>query len=119
MRVEEIMNTPVVITNPTVKVKFLKDTLSRKNIHAVPVLEPDGTIAGIISSSDLIACHDESLLVKEIMTSKVHISMRNNRVKDAAKTMAKHAIHHMVVMEEGKIIGMISSMDIVKVYAKE
>ena len=119
MRVEEIMSTPVVFTNPTVKVQFLKDTFKRKGIHAVPVLEPDGTIAGIVTSSDLLAVHNETLLVRQVMTPKVHISLRTNRVKDAAKTMAKHDVHHMVVMEEGKIIGMISSMDIVKVYAEE
>lgn len=119
MRVEEIMKTPVVFTNPNVKVEFLKDTFSRKGIHAVPVLEADGTIAGIVTSTDLVAVHNASLLVRQIMTPKVHICIRTNRVKDAAKTMTKHDVHHMVVMEDGKIIGMISSMDIVKVYAEE
>jgi CBS domain-containing protein len=44
--------------------------------------------------------------------------LKNNRVKDAAKTMVKHNIHHMIVMEDGKVIGMVSSMDIIKVYSE-
>ena len=119
MRVEEIMSVPVVFTNPTIKVKHLKDTLGRKGINAVPVLEKDGTIAGIITSHDLVHCHNESQLVKELMSPKVHISLKNNRVIDTAKTMVKHGVHHMVVMEDGKIVGMISSMDILKVYIKQ
>lgn len=119
MRVEKIMNTPVVTTQPNVDVAHLKETFKRQEIHAVPVMEEDGTIAGIVSSSDLIAVHNETLLARQIMTPKVHICLPNNRVKDAAKTMSKHGVHHMVVMEEGEIIGMVSSMDIVKAYAEE
>ena len=119
MRVEEIMITPVVFTQPTVKVKYLKDMFTRKNINAVPVMEDDGTISGIVSSSDLVACHDESMTVKEIMSRRVHIGVRHNRVKDAAKVMVKHGVHHLVIMDDGKVIGMLSSMDIIKVYSEE
>ena len=52
------------------------------------------------------------------MSDRVHIVLRNNQVKDAAKVMVKHGVHHLVVMEDGKVIGMISSMDIIKVYAE-
>ena len=118
MRVEEIMSTPIVTTTPTIKVAQLKNLFSQKGIHAVPVVNTDGTIAGIVTSSDLTAVHNETLLTRQIMTPKVHICIRTNRVKDAAKTMVKHQVHHMVVMEDGEIIGMISSMDIIKVYSE-
>ena len=119
MRIEEIMITPVVITQKTVKVSYLKDTLTRKNISAVPVLEPDGTISGIVTTSDLTATHNNDLLVKDILTPKVHICLKNNRTKDVAKTMVKHNIHHMIVMEDGNIVGIVSAMDLIKVYAEE
>ena len=119
MRVEEIMITPVVITQRKVTIAHLKDRLSRKGINAVPVLEDDGNIAGIVSTSDLMSFHDESLHVEDVMSDRVHIVLRNNQVKDAAKIMVKHGVHHLVVMEDGDVIGMISSMDIIKVYAEE
>ena len=119
MRVEEIMSTPVVITQKTVKVSHLKDMFSRKKTSAVPVIDDDGTISGIVTSADLVAIHNESLFVKDILSPKVHICIKNNRVKDAAKTMLKHGIHHLVVMEDGDVVGMLSSMDIIKVYAEE
>lgn len=118
MRVEEIMNTPVSVTKGTNKVKHLKDLFSRKEINTVPVLENDGTISGIVSASDVAKCHNEEELVQDIMSKHVHIVLKNNRVKDAAAIMTKHHVHHLVVMNEGDVVGMISSMDIIKVFAE-
>jgi CBS domain-containing protein len=119
MRIEKIMNTPVVFTQKTVKVSNLKDMFARKKINAVPVIDSDGILSGIVTSADLAAIHNNNLLVADILTPKVHICLKNNRVKDAAKTMLKHNIHHMIVMEDGDVVGMISSMDIIKVYTEE
>lgn len=113
------MISPVVITQRNVTILNLKNRLARRGINAVPVMEDDGNIAGIVSSSDLMSFHDESLHVEDVMSEHVHIVLRNNRVKDAAKTMVKHGVHHLVVMDDGDVIGMISSMDIIKVYAEE
>jgi predicted transcriptional regulator len=114
MRVEEIMSSPVVVVQPFIKVEYLKDLFSRKNINAVPVLESDGKIIGIVSSNDVAKCQDNNLLVEEIMTSYIHIVKKNNRVSDAAAIMVKHKIHHLVVMDEGQVVGMLSSFDILK-----
>lgn len=118
MRVEEVMISPVAVTKKNVSISNLKNRLARKGINAVPVLEEDGNIAGIVSTNDLMAIHNEALTVKDVMSDHVHIVVRNNRVKDAASIMVKHGVHHLVVMEDGKVIGMISSMDIIKVYAE-
>jgi len=56
--------------------------------------------------------------VGDIMSDRVHIVLKNNRLKDAAAVMTKHAVHHLVVMEDGDVVGMISSMDIVAIYAE-
>lgn len=119
MRVEHLMSSPVVITQRNVKIGHLKEMLTRKNIGAVPVLEDDGTISGIVSVSDVLKSHDDTSIVQDIMSDRVHIALKNNRIKDAAGMMAKNDVHHLVVMEEGKVVGMLSAMDIVRVYAEE
>jgi CBS domain-containing protein len=119
MRVKEIMSTPVVITKRNVKLNHLKDRLTRKNISAVPVLEEDGTIAGIISASDILAIHNENLTANDILTPKVHICLKNNRIEDAGKLMIKHSIHHIIIMEDGNVVGMLSALDIIKFYSKD
>lgn len=114
MNIEEIMRSPVVVTREKTKLKHTRELIKRKSINAIPVLKEDGEIAGILSSSDLAKAHDESMTVSDIMTHKVHIVLKNNRVSDAAKTMLKHGVHHLVVMEDGAVIGMVSSLDIIK-----
>ena len=117
MRVEDVMSTPVVITQRNVKITHIRDLFGRKDIHALPVLEEDGTIAGIITSSDVAKHKDDNDIVETIMSHRVHIVLKNNRLKDAAAIMVKHNVHHLVVMEDGDVVGMISAMDIVQVYA--
>lgn len=119
MYVKDIMSTPVVFTQNQVKVGHLKDQFNRKSINAIPVMEENGDISGIVSASDLVAIHDDNLTAKDIKTDKVHIAIPEHRVKDAAKMMVKNNCHHLVVMEEGKVVGMISSMDMVKVLADQ
>lgn len=114
MNTEEIMSSPVVVTKESTKLKYTRELISRKSINAVPVLKEDGEIAGILSSSDLAKAHDENMTVGDIMTEKVHLILKNNRVQDAAKTMIKHSVHHLVVMEDRDVIGMVSSLDIMK-----
>ena len=119
MQVADIMISPVVFTQKKVTVASLKKMLSRKQINAVPVIDEENeSISGIISTSNIIACSDESITVGELMSDFVHVVMPTNRVKDAARTMVKHGVHHLVVMGEGKVVGMLSSMDIMKVYAE-
>lgn len=112
------MSTPTVITQRNVKITHIKDLFGRKDIHALPVLEEDGTITGIITSSDVATHKNDDGTVGDIMTERVHIVLKNNRLTDAAAMMVKHNIHHLVVMEDGNVVGMLSSMDIVQVYSE-
>ncbi|PWL33095.1 MAG: hypothetical protein DCO96_01715 [Fluviicola sp. XM-24bin1] len=118
MRIEDYMSSPVMITQRNVSIKHLKEMLTRKGLSAVPVLEEDGTITGIVTSSDLVQATNDDAVVQDIMSDRVHIAMKNNRLKDAAGMMVKNKVHHLVVMEEGNVVGMISSMDIMKVFAE-
>lgn len=114
MNIHEIMSTPVVVTRKGTLIKHTRELLSRKNVNALPVLEEDGKINGIVSASDVAKHHNENDTVESIMTSMVHIVLKNNRVQDAAKLMVKHQIHHLVVMEDGQVVGMVSSLDLLK-----
>lgn len=117
MKVSEIMSSPVVVTNKKNKISSVRNLIERKNIHAIPVLEQDGGICGIISSIDLAKEHNESEIVQNIMSEKVHVIHPSSRVIDAANMLLKQNVHHLVVMKEGQVIGMVSSMDIVQLFS--
>lgn len=114
MNAKEIMSTPVVVTRSSEKLSHLKDLFTRHNINSAPVLKEDGEIEGIITSSDLKSYHREDFTVGNIMTRKVKVCATTARVNDIAQTMVKEDVNHLVVMDNGQVVGIISSLDVIK-----
>ena len=91
---------------------------ARKIVNTVAVIDDEGVISGIVTSSDLVAINNDNLLLQDILTPNVHIYQKDNRIKDAAKAMVKHNIHHSIVIENFDVVRTVSFMDIVNVYAE-
>ncbi|WP_420316323.1 CBS domain-containing protein [Ekhidna sp.] len=53
--------------------------------------------------------------ISEIMTKQVHFIDINDQVISARDLMDKYEIHHLPVLESGKLVGMISSNDLKQV----
>jgi len=118
MQVSDIMISPVVVTQKNKTVKHVRGLIERKSINAIPVLTMEGEIDGIITSNDVAREGDDEKLVENIMTTKTYVIGIHSGVQDAAKMMDKHHVHHLVVMDEGQVVGILSSMDFVKLVAK-
>jgi predicted transcriptional regulator len=61
---------------------------------------------------------DFTKLVADVMTTKTHVVSIQSGIQDAAKMMDKNHVHHLVVMDNGQVEGIISAMDFVKIIAK-
>ena len=114
MKAQDIMSTPIVVTKGNVSLATIKSLFHRNKISSAPVLKDDGEIEGIISNTDIAAIHNENMLVREVMSRRIHVCALNARVKDVAKIMINEGIHHVIAMEDGKVRGMISSLDVIK-----
>jgi len=119
------MSSPVLTATRKNTVGEIRKLMKGKKIHAIPIVKyikelPDlkVEIRGIVTTSDLNNNIKDKQLIKEFMTSKVHVIHKNSSAKVAAKMMLKHGVHHLVSMEDGKIIGMVSSLDFVKIVAE-
>jgi len=119
MKVSDIMISPVVVTQKNRTIGHAKELLERKHINAIPVLSMEGKIEGIITATDVIREADNEILVENIMATKTHVVGIDSGVKDAAKMMLKHQVHHLVAMDEGQVVGIVSSMDFVSVVASD
>ena len=119
MNVSDIMVSPVVVTQKNKTIKHVRELLGRKKINAIPVLTMEGKIEGIITMSDIANETNDNKLVEELMTSKTHVVSINSGLIDAAKMMEKHHIHHLVAMDNGQVVGILSSMDFVNLYASQ
>lgn len=93
--------------------------LDQHNIGALIVLDEAGTLAGILSERDIVRQlnKQDNLLpqpVKNVMTAKVITCLPQDDLMSVANVMTERRFRHMPVMEEGKLLGMISIGDVLK-----
>ena len=101
-------------TVPFAVVTANRRLLQRNGIGSVPVVDAEGHPVGIISASDLIPELNGNSPIRSIMTDKVYTVPEYDDVSVAARIMRNHGIHHVVVTHEQKIVGIISSFDLLK-----
>ena len=110
----------VVTTLPEASIAEASALLREKNIGAVIVTAPDGTIAGILSERDIVRAlpeHGGSLLdkkVADLMTKDVTTCTAEDRIDDVMKLMTSGRFRHLPVVTDGRLAGIISIGDVVK-----
>ncbi|MEV6773416.1 CBS domain-containing protein [Nocardia sp. NPDC051030] len=123
MRISEILRrkgSDIVTIAPNATVRELLRVLAAHNVGAV-VVSPDAAImSGIVSERDIVRClHRDGAAVldapvSDIMTAIVHTCSPEDHVATLNATMTKHRIRHLPVMEDGRMIGIVSIGDVVK-----
>jgi CBS domain-containing protein len=100
--------------------------MDEKAIGSLLVLNEEGALAGIFSERDcfrkvvLEARPSKTVSVGEVMTSKVIYVSPDNTVDECMSLMTEKRIRHLPVIDDkGKILGVISSGDLVKHVANE
>ena len=95
--------------------------LTTNNIGALPVLNDNMELSGIISERDIIRQISINLSVnfkksniKSIMTSKVITINKNTKSETIMDIMSKNKIRHIPIVENKLLIGIVSIGDVVK-----
>lgn len=92
--------------------------LAREDIGAAVVVSGD-RLVGIFSERDytrkvvLKGRHSETTKVEEIMTANVVCVSPRTKTRDCMALMSEKNIRHLPVVEEGRVVGMVSIRDIV------
>lgn len=110
----------VIGVSPFDTILSVSRTLSENRIGAALVRDPDGAVMGIISERDIVrgmAAHGPGttgLQAQQFMTREVISISPQHRVTEAMEVMTNKRVRHLPVMEDGKVIGMVSIGDLVK-----
>jgi CBS domain-containing protein len=110
----------VVSTRADATIAEVASLLKAKRIGAVVVTDAAGDLCGIISERDLargLADHGAKLLdmrVSQLMTAEVVTCSPDDGIGQLMHTMTERRFRHLPVVEEGKMIGIISIGDVVK-----
>lgn len=122
-KVKEIMTTDVITTTSNVDVVNAFEELMEHKISAMPVVD-DGKLVGIITATDLghnliLDKYELGTDVKSIMIKDVVTISPENTISEAIETMKANApdsniLNQLPVVENGKLVGIISDGDIIK-----
>ena len=124
MRIHEVMGAKaahqeVVSISPDATVQDLIGLLTQHNIGAVVVSGDGQEIVGIVSERDVVRklpSTDQILqaTVSTIMTTDVHTCSSDDALDEIRNLMTQQRVRHIPVVDEGRLIGLVSIGDVVK-----
>lgn len=105
---------------PSDSVQEALNLMCDKNIGSIIVINPDQTIAGIVTERDMMIRvlgkkrDPKKTKLSTIMTKNVRVASKNDELVDWLKVMSNERFRHLpIVDEEGKLISMVSQGDFV------
>jgi CBS domain-containing protein len=110
----------VVTVGPTATVAETVELLADHRIGAAIVTDRTGRILGIISERDIVAALAESGAdalareVRSVMTEKVVTCSERDTLNVVMTRMTRGRFRHLPVVENGRMVGVISIGDVVK-----
>ena len=136
MQAREVMSEGVMSIAADATVLQAAELLVNSRVGAMPVLDKDGTMIGIVSLADLIGAGQTPALgssrdvtddaravahrlamampVTDIMTKDVVMVADDTPLVEVARTMRAHRIKRVPVVRDGEVVGIVSRIDILK-----
>jgi CBS domain-containing protein len=144
MQAHDLMVSPVVTAQPSASVKEVAELLLAHGISAVPVVDDQGKLVGMVSEGDLLhrsevggerrrswwllGLTDEETLAAEyvkaharkasdVMTAKVITATPDASLGELAALMEENAIKRVPIVRDGKLVGIVSRANLVRALA--
>ena len=99
--------------------------MSEKNISAIIIVDNNIFPIGIFSERDyarkiiLKGKSSKDTLLEEVMTKELITVTRDFKIDQCMELMTEHKIRHLPILENKKVIGIISIGDVLKIMIKE
>lgn len=119
-KVKEVMTSPVKSVESGMPIPELVSFFKVHNISGAPVMNEQGFPIGLISRSDLFREENPGgKTVKDVMTPFVFEISPEEDLMVVAKNMVDAKVHRIVVIEDGKAVGIVTSLDLVSDYVAQ
>jgi len=122
MIVRDVMNRNVIATKPDTSIRKAAEIMSQRHIGSLIVLE-DEKIAGIITNTNVLRAVAEkkdpdATAVADVMAKDVITIEPGKKIEDAVELMIKYKIKKLPVVENEKLVGVVTASDIIVVEPK-
>ena len=125
MQVRECMTVNPITISPTTTYAQASRLLRLKKLHALPVVDKEGELVGIITEKNLLDISPVAVLgvhtisdflsaikVEEAMTTRVITVQEDYPLEEAARILIDHRIGSLPVMRGDQLVGVITESDI-------
>jgi len=124
--VASIMSKEIVSVSPDNHLKDIIELMMKNSFRHI-IVTKDENLVGIISKNDIDrfkvsgkADHQdlqkrlvENLTVEQLMTKNVRTVQHDDSIKEAAELLSLSSYHALPVMDDGRLVGIITSTDII------
>jgi len=116
--VADIMTEGVLTLSPQTTIEEAARALNERRIGGAPVL--DGSrVVGVVSKSDLVdLVGDGSAAIERVMTPVLIAVRPTDSALTAVRLMIKDRVHRALVMQDGRLVGIVTPIDVLTVLAR-
>lgn len=120
-RLSEIMSSPAITCSTHASARDVAAVITQHHIRSLMVTDDQEKTAGIITSRDLIskvlACKEvdpDSVTAQELMEPQLKTMPPSTYMYEAMAFMVGHNLKHMPVVENGRLLGMVTMSDLIR-----
>ncbi|MDD6048620.1 MAG: CBS domain-containing protein [Methanobrevibacter ruminantium] len=117
--VKEIMTRDVISISPKYSIRESVDVMTKNGIGSVPIVDKEERLVGIVTERDFALALAGSLTnetVGDIMIKDVITTTPGTPIESCSKIMVRNNLRRIPVVEEEKLIGIVTSTDILRFF---
>src|ERR671914_3069562 len=124
MQVRKGMSSEVVTVNPGATLHDAASAMAERKVGAAVVIDPEQPGPGIITERDLLNSIAEGQdpageLVRDHLSADITFAAPDWSLERAAEAMVRGGFRHLVVVDGGEMVGVLSMRDIVRCWVKD
>ncbi len=112
MKVQEVMTTGVIAVRAEQTRQQAALLLSQHHISGLPVINDDNVLLGIVTEYDIIG--KEGQTVRDIMTRSIISVTPDTDLQEVQHILVNERIKRLPVLDQGRLVGIISRADLVR-----
>jgi CBS domain-containing protein len=118
MKVKDLMTNSIVCVRPETSISQIAKQMRQADVGSIPVCDDRGQVMGIVTDRDIVVravSADENYKTAQDIMTKEPISVHPNmNMHEATLLMAKHQVRRLPVVENNRLLGMLSMADVAR-----
>jgi CBS domain-containing protein len=124
MRVRDGMSTVVLTVGPNHTLRQASVAMSKRRVGAAVVMDPDAPGLGILTERDVLCAigdgqDPDAELVADHLTADLVFAAPDWSLEQGAAAMVRGGFRHLIVIDQGEAIGVLSVRDIVRCWTDD